>query len=109
MRQGKPHRADNWDLMRLRIRELARFDDVRRCVAEIVEGILVKMVQHGSRGACGNEEKKSQEVLLFSPDKNSYPLHKVLLIRFVISKCVHTLLRINMHQKLTWEKKRESV
>jgi hypothetical protein len=85
--------------MRLEIRELARFDDVRRCVAEIVEGIFVKMVQHNSRGACGNEEKKSQEVLLFSPDKNSYLLHPVLMIRIVISKYVHTLLRINMLRK----------
>jgi hypothetical protein len=67
------------------------------------------MVQHNSRGACGNEEKKSQEVLLFSPDKNSYALHKALVIRAVISKCDHTLLRINMLQKLTREKKREEV
>src|SRR5208283_3342588 len=109
MRQGKPHRADDWDLVRLGIRELASLDDVRRRIAEIVKGVLVKMVQHNSRGACGNEEKKSQKVLLFSPGKNSYPLYPMLMIRIVISKYVHTLLRINMHQKLTWEKKREEV
>ena len=104
MRQGKPHRADDRDLMRLGIRELSSFNDVRRRVAEIVEGILVTMVQHTACGACSDEKKKSQEVVLFSPDKNFYPLP---VIRVVISKSVHTLLRISMHQERTLREKRE--
>ena len=105
MRQGKPHRADDRDLVRMGIRELACFDDMRRRIAEIVEGILITMVQQNSDGACGHKEKKSQEVLFFPPDKNSYPL---LMIPIDIGKYIHTLLRINKHQKLNGKKKREA-
>ena len=71
VRQGKPHRADDRDLVRMGIRELACFDDVRRRIAEIVEGILIKMVQQNSDGACGHKEK-SQEV-------PSFPRIKILI------------------------------